>query len=166
MDSKYFSDKGPFYPFSEIENLQKQRASETNKESQTEKLFCNLLKKDKFFLNPTFDEENSKIFLQELNEGLETVHLDDTLPEDYKIITECQLYIPPTKKSKKLNKSNKSCEISNINFNYISNSGNVIHFSDPFNVSFRSQNKNSEISHRTIEWKIESQFSFRFHKEQ
>ena len=66
-------------------------------QSDVEKLFVNLLDKDKFILKSNFDEESSIIFLQEKNETLKNVILNDILPEDYTIVKASNFFIPPTK---------------------------------------------------------------------
>ena len=116
-------------------------------QSNVEKLFVNLLNKDKFILKSNFDEESSKIFLQEKNESLKNVILNDILPEDYKIVKASNFFIPPTK-------------IININ-EFETYIRSKIYCNDPLEISFRKNNNVNNKSHRTIEWEIDNQFSFR-----
>ena len=128
------------------------------KYSNLEKLFYNLLNiKEKFVLKSYFDEESSKIFLHDKYESLKNIILDDTLPEDYKIIKTINLFFPPKKIIKK--------KINKINSNdFVSNLKNKINYNDQLKINPDIEN-NSNKSHRTIEWKIDSQFSFRYSNE-
>lgn len=114
----------------EISDVQKKfKSSKTeNKNSDYEKIYANLLNlKDKFIFKSYYDEENSKIFLDEKNETLKDILINDTLPEDYKIIKASNFTLKYTYKSRK-----------NVN-----NIDGLIFCSNPYDISFRNENSNN-----------------------
>ena len=136
----------------DISKVEYHSTKNEKKYSNNEKLFDNLNIKGKFILKSYFDEESSIIFLREKYESLKNVILDDTLPEDYKIIKTSNLFLPPT------------IIIKNItnNDDFVTNLKNKIYCDDPLKISFSNENIINNKSHRTIELKIDSNFSFRY----